>query len=46
MFHHIGLSKLLQEALVMSNDNQLEAGVTLAFIDNTATRDQTGTLST
>ena len=36
MFHHITLAKLFEEALVMRNNNQLEVGVILALVDDTA----------
>ena len=36
MFHDITLAELLEEPLVMRNDDQLEVGVVLSFVDDTA----------
>ena len=39
MFHDITLAELLKEPLVMRNDDQLEVGVVLSFVDDTASVD-------
>lgn len=36
MFHNITLAELLEEPLVMRDDDQLEVGVVLSFVDDTA----------
>ena len=36
MFHDITLAELLEEPLVMRDDDQLEVGVVLSFVDDTA----------
>ena len=39
MFHDITLAELLEEPLVMRDDDQLEVGVVLSFVDDTASVD-------
>ena len=36
VFHHVGLAKLTEEVLVVSDDDELEVGVALALVDDTA----------
>lgn len=34
VFHDVTLTQLSQKVLIVGDDNQLEVGMTLAFVDN------------